>query len=168
MEKSLIVRDVMFEDFKTIQEIYAAHVLHGVATFEEHPPSEEEMYSRYQRIAADGLPYLVAEQNEVILGYCYAAPYRPRSAYRFTVENSIYIREGMMGRGVGTQLLSSLITHCEKGSWQQMLATISLHDNSASLKLHRRMGFEHVGMLKAVGFKHGQWLDTVFMQRALK
>ncbi len=168
MEKGLSIRNVESGDIKAIQEIYAAHVLHGVASFEEVPPSEEEMDSRYQQITAEGFPYLVAEQDGIIVGYCYAAPYRARSAYRFTVENSIYIREGMTGRGVGALLLGSLINCCEKGPWQQMVAVIAQGDNSASLNLHRRMGFEQVGILKAVGFKHGQWLDTIFMQRALK
>lgn len=161
------VRDAQEADMPALQRIYARHVLSGLATFEETAPSIEEMAAR-RRAALDlGLPYLVAEAEGAILGYCYAAPYRSRPAYRYAIEDSIYVADGLGGKGVGTVLLSALIVRCEAGPWRQMLAVIGDSGNLASIGLHRRFGFEMIGALRAVGFKFGQWADTPIMQRAL-
>jgi L-amino acid N-acyltransferase YncA len=150
-----------------VQRIYAHHVLTGVATFEETPPDLQEIIAR-RRAALDlGLPYLVAEAGDRILGYCYATPYRARPAYRFTIEDSVHVAEGFTGRGLGVALLSALIARCEAGPWRQMVAVIGDSGNLGSIALHRRLGFEMIGVLRSVGFKFGRWVDTPLMQRAL-
>lgn len=162
-----IVRDAREGDVAAIQAIYAHHVLHGLATFEEVPPSIEELRGRLARAVAQGLPYLVAELGGRVVGYCYATSYRPRPAYRYTIEDSIYIADGLGGRGIGAALLGALITRCEAGPWRQMIAIIGGSGNAASIALHRRLGFQRIGTLPAVGFKLGRWVDSVVMQRAL-
>lgn len=164
---SLRVRDATHKDFVTIQGIYAHHVLHAAATFEEVPPTVTEMQTRYESVLALGAPYLVAELDGQVVGYCYASLYRPRAAYRYTIEDSIYLAKGAHGKGAGKALLSALIARCEQGPWRQMIAVIAGSDNAASIGLHRSMGFEHVGTQAATGFKFGQWIDVIFMQRAL-
>lgn len=164
---AILIRDATEADMAAIQAIYAHHVLTGVATFEETPPSVEEMIARRAAVLTLGLPYLAAEMGDGIVGYSYATGYRPRPAYRHTIENSVYVAEGMGGRGVGGALLAALIGACERGPWRQMLAVIGDAGNAASIALHRRHGFRHVGQLASVGFKHGRWVDTVLMQRAL-
>lgn len=162
------VRDAADADLPAIQFIYAHHVLHGLASFEEVPPGVDELRTRMATVRAAGLPYLVAEVDGAVAGYAYATLYRPRSAYRHTVEDSVYVAQGMAGRGIGVALLSALITRCEAGPWRQMMATIGQGDgNAGSIALHARMGFTRIGALRSVGFKHGQWLDTVLMQRPL-
>lgn len=161
------VRDSSDGDLPAIQAIYAPHVLHGRASFEETPPTVDEMRSRRAAVLACGLPYLVAEIDGQVLGYCYATPYRPRPAYRFTVEDSVYIAQGQGGRGIGLALMQLLIRRCEAGPWRQMLANIGHSGNAGSLALHRKLGFETVGTLRSVGFKLGEWTDTVLMQRSL-
>ena len=162
------VRDAADADLPAIQFIYAHHVLHGLASFEEVPPGVDELRTRLATVRAAGLPYLVAEVDGAVAGYAYATLYRPRSAYRHTVEDSVYVAQGMAGRGIGAALLSALITRCEAGPWRQMMATIGQGDgNRGSIALHTRMGFTRIGALRSVGFKHGQWLDTVLMQRPL-
>lgn len=162
------VRDAADADLPAIQFIYAHHVLHGLASFEEVPPGVDELRTRLATVRAAGLPYLVAEVDGAVAGYAYATLYRPRSAYRHTVEDSVYVAQGMAGRGIGVALLSALITRCEAGPWRQMMATIGQGDgNRGSIALHTRMGFTRIGALRSVGFKHGQWLDTVLMQRPL-
>ncbi|MFT4183277.1 MAG: GNAT family N-acetyltransferase [Rhizobium sp.] len=162
-----IVRDASEADMKAICDIYAHHVLYGLATFEEVPPSVEELRSRRANVLAMGLPYLLAELNGEIVGYSYATAYRPRPAYRFTIEDSVYVADGFGGRGIGSALLAELIARCEKGPWRQMLAVVGNSGNAGSLGLHRSMGFEPVGTLRSVGFKLGRWVDTVLMQRML-
>lgn len=162
------VRDAVDTDLGAIQAIYAHHVLHGLASFEEVPPGVDELRARHAAVRAAGLPYLVAEVDGVVAGYAYATLYRPRSAYRHTVEDSVYVAQGMAGRGIGAALLAALIARCEAGPWRQMLATIGQGDgNVGSIALHECMGFTRIGALRSVGFKHGQWLDTVLMQRPL-
>lgn len=162
------VRDAADADLPAIQFIYAHHVLYGLASFEEVPPGVDELRTRMATVRAAGLPYLVAEVDGAVAGYAYATLYRPRSAYRHTVEDSVYVAQGMAGRGIGVALLSALITRCEAGPWRQMMATIGQGDgNRGSIALHTRMGFTRIGALRSVGFKHGQWLDTVLMQRPL-
>jgi L-amino acid N-acyltransferase YncA len=164
---SILVRDAREADTASIQKIYAHSVLNGVATFEEVPPTLEDMCSRREIIQGAGLPYLVAELQGDIVGYVYATVYRPRPAYRHTVEDSVYVAEEFQSKGVGRALLSTLIERCEAGDWRQMIAVIGGGHNMGSIALHSRLGFQQVGTLKAVGFKLGQWVDTVLMQRAL-
>jgi L-amino acid N-acyltransferase YncA len=162
------IRAITEADIPAIRRIYAHHVEHGIATFELTPPSQEEMLSRYHRIHAEGMPYLAAcEEDGQLLGYCYASTYRPRPAYRFTVEDSIYLSPDHQGRGIGRQLLQALISHCEAGPWRQMVAVISGEGSEASVALHEKLGFVHSGNLRTVGFKHDRWIDTILMQRTL-
>lgn len=163
----VVVRDTEEADFPAIYEIYAREVLNGLATFEEVPPPINELLRRRAEILAFGLPYLTAELNGQVVGYSYAAPFRPRIAYRFTVENSVYVAEGMQGNGIGVALLAELITRCETGPWRQMIAVIGDADNVGSIALHRKLGFRHSGTLDSTGYKLGRWVDTVLMQRAL-
>ena len=162
-----IVRDTRDVDMPAIQAIYAEQVLRGLASFEETPPSVTEMLARRRAILDLGLPYLSAVLNGRVVGYSYAGPYRPRPAYRGTVENSVYVADGMRGRGVGRALLSALIARCEAGPWRQMVAVIGDSGNRGSIALHERQGFRPVGTLEGVGFKHGRAVDTVLMQRTL-
>ena len=163
----ILVRDAAAADMPAIQAIYAHHVLHGLATFEEVPPPVAEMAERRAAVLQAGLPYLSAEIDGAVVGYAYATAYRPRPAYRHTIEDSIYVAHGLGGRGIGSALLQALIARCELGAWRQMLAVIGNSGNTGSIALHRRLGFESTGTLHAVGFKLGRWVDTVLMQRAL-
>jgi phosphinothricin acetyltransferase len=164
---TILVRDANETDMSAVTNIYARHVLHGLASFEEVPPPLDEMKSRRAGVLKLGLPYLVAELDGCVVGYSYATFYRARPAYRYTVEDSVYVEDGLNGRGIGTALLAELITRCERGPWRQMLAVIGDSGNAASIGLHRRLGFTPAGKLTAVGFKFGRWVDSVFMQRAL-
>jgi L-amino acid N-acyltransferase YncA/uncharacterized protein YjiS (DUF1127 family) len=166
-QHQLTIRNAGEADMGRVQEIYAHHVLHGLATFEEVPPNTDEMLSRRASVLAMGLPYLVAEREGRVIGYSYATAYRPRAAYRFSIEDSVYLADGLGGQGVGTALLGELINRCEQGPWRQMLAVIGNRGNAGSIALHRRLGFRTVGTFEAVGFKLGRWVDTVLMQRAL-
>ncbi|MCC8981969.1 GNAT family N-acetyltransferase [Bradyrhizobium acaciae] len=163
----VVVRDATDGDMADVQGIYAHHVLNGLATFEEVPPTVDEMRSRRNAVLAAGLPYLVAELDGRVAGYCYATSYRPRPAYRHTIEDSVYVADGLHGRGIGVALLQELIARAEAGPWRQMLAVIGNSGNAGSIALHRRMGFQPAGTLNSVGFKLGQWVDTVLMQRPL-
>ncbi|KQO14359.1 GCN5 family acetyltransferase [Acidovorax sp. Leaf76] len=155
-------------DLPAIQALYAHHVLHGLASFEEVPPGVDDLRARHAAVLAAGLPYLVAELEGQVVGFAYATPYRARSAYRHTVEDSVYVAPGLAGRGIGAALLGAVIRQCEPGPWRQMLAVVGQGDeNAGSLALHARMGFERIGALRSVGFKKGRWLDTVLMQRPL-
>ena len=154
-------------DFETITAIYAHHVRTGTATFEIEPPDAAEMQRRWREITARSLPYLVAIAHAQIVGYAYAGPYRPRPAYRFTVEDSIYIEENARGRGIGRALLERLIEDSERAGARQMIAVIGDAGNTASIRVHAALGFTHIGMLKSVGNKFSRWLDVVLMQRAL-
>ncbi|WP_236024642.1 GNAT family N-acetyltransferase [Arenibaculum pallidiluteum] len=164
---SIVVRDAAEADMPAIQAIYAHHVLHGLATFEEVPPTVEELATRRASVIASGLPYLVAEAEGRIAGYSYASAYRLRPAYRHTIEDSVYVADGLGGRGIGSALLQALVDRCEAGPWRQMLAVIGNSGNAASIALHRRLGFRPAGTLSSVGFKLGRWVDTVLMQRPL-
>jgi L-amino acid N-acyltransferase YncA len=150
-----------------IHAIYGFHVIHGLASFEEEPPSVDELNRRRADVLDRGLPYLVAEMGGGVLGYSYAAPYRSRPAYRFTVENSVYVDHNLRRRGVGSSLLCALIARCIERECRQMIAVIGDRENMASIALHERLGFIRVGTLCAVGFKFGRWVDSVLMQRAL-
>jgi phosphinothricin acetyltransferase len=163
----VILREATADDAPGVAGIYASHVLHGFGTFEETPPSAEEMAQRLAEVRARGLPWLVAEDGGVLLGYAYASPYRLRSAYRFTVEDSVYVAAKSQGRGVGRALLAELIARCEALGLRQMLAVIGDSANAPSIALHRAAGFELRGTAVGVGYKAGRWVDIVWMQRAL-
>lgn len=165
--QDVIIRDATASDIGAIQNIYAFYVLNGLATFEEIPPSVDEMIARRAAVTSAGLPYLMAELDRKVVGYAYATSYRPRPAYRNTIEDSVYVADGLGGRGIGKALLEALISRCEAGPWRQMLAVIGNSENLGSIALHGRMGFQPIGTLKSVGFKLGQWVDTVLMQRTL-
>jgi L-amino acid N-acyltransferase YncA len=164
---SVQVRDADPADIPALQRIYAHHVLTGFASFEETPPSVDEMARRHAAALAGGYPYLAAEIDGAIVGYAYAGPYRTRPAYRHTIEDSVYVAHDFAGRGIGRALLVALIARCEAGPWRQMIAVIGDSGNSASIGLHESLGFRHAGTLQAVGFKLGRWVDSVLMQREL-
>jgi phosphinothricin acetyltransferase len=161
------IRPSRVGDVAGIQAIYARHVLHGLATFVEVPPDVAEMARRREDVVGRGLPYLVATAEGRVLGYAYAAPFRARSAYRFTVEDSIYLDPEATGRGIGGRLLARLIEDCTALGARQLLAVIGDSDNAASIAVHARAGFRDAGTFRAVGFKFGRWVDTVQMQRPL-
>jgi phosphinothricin acetyltransferase len=165
--QAVIVRDARDQDMAAIQAIYAYEVLDGSASFEEVPPTTDAMLARRAAVLELGLPYLAAELEGRVVGYSYATAYRPRPAYRYTIEDSVYVARGMQGRGIGRALLASLIARCERGPWRQMIAVIGDSGNAGSIALHRQQGFRLVGTFEAVGFKLGRWVDTVHMQRAL-
>jgi len=165
--RETVIRDATEVDMAEVQRIYAHHVLNGLATFEEVPPSLDEMLGRRAAVLAAGLPYLVADVDGCVAGYSYATSYRPRPAYRHTIEDSVYVSEALRGRRIGAALLQALIERTEAGPWRQMIAVIGNSGNAGSIALHRGMGFEMVGTLRSVGFKLGQWVDTVLMQRSL-
>jgi phosphinothricin acetyltransferase len=155
------------EDVPAIHSIYTHHVLHGLASFEEEPPSVEELGRRFRDVTQRGLPYLVAEYGLELAGNGYCAPYRARSAYRYAVEDSIYIRHDMTGRGVGRRLLDELIRRSEGLGYRQIIAVIGDSANAPSIGVHAACGFLRVGTLRSVGFKFGRWVDSVYMQRPL-
>jgi len=161
------LRPATATDLPAIHAIYARHVLHGLASFEEVPPSVDEMRRRWDEVTARGLPYLVACEGGEVLGYGYCTPYRPRSAYRFTLEDSIYVREGMGRKGIGRALLSELVARCEALGYRQMIAVIGDSANAGSIRLHAALGFLHAGTLRSSGYKFGRWVDSVLMQRPL-
>lgn len=164
-QEKILVRSSTDVDIPAIAEIYGHHVRHGVASFEIEPPDPEEISRRRSAVLEHGLPWLVAEAIDGVVGYAYASPYRPRAAYRFTVEDSIYIHPAHLGKGIGKLLLPEVIKHCQQGGARQIVAVISDTDSPASIRLHARFGFRQVGVLQAVGFKFGRWLDTILMQR---
>jgi phosphinothricin acetyltransferase len=161
------IRPATNTDIPAIAAIYAHHVRHGRASFETEPPDEAEMRRRHAAITEGGYPYLAAIRDDVLLGYAYASAYRPRAAYRDTVENSVYLRAEEAGRGTGSALLAALIEACAARGFRQMVAVVGDSANTASVRLHQRHGFHLVGTFRSVGFKHGQWLDTVLLQREL-
>ena len=163
----IIIRDAAEADLPAVQVIYARHVLHGLASFEEVPPGTAELAARRAAVLAQGLPYLAAEIEGRLVGYAYAGAYRPRPAYRHTIEDSVYVADGQAGRGIGRALLAGLIQRCEAGPWRQMVAVIGDSGNTASIALHEALGFSRVGTFRSIGFKFGRWVDTVLMQRAL-
>lgn len=164
---SAVLRPASQNDAEALHAIYAHHVRHGLASFELEPPGVDEMRQRIARILGDGFPYLVAESDGRILGYAYASWFRTRPAYRFTVEDSVYLAPDATGRGIGRQLLTELIARCEALGFRQMIAVIGDSANAASIGVHRACGFGSMAVLQATGFKFGRWVDTVLMQRAL-
>ena len=164
---SVIIRAAAASDLTAVTHIYAHHVNHGTATFETEAPDEREMTRRWGEVSERGLPWLVADDNGEIVGYAYAGIYRPRFAYRYTVEDSIYVHADRLGAGIGRLLMPALIAAAEASGIRQMIAVIGDSGNHASIGLHRRFGFHDAGLLKNVGFKFERWLDTVFLQRSL-
>jgi phosphinothricin acetyltransferase len=163
----LLVRPSTPADLGALRDIYALAVTQGTGTFELEVPDLAEMARRRDDVLAKGLPWLVAEQHTRVLGYTYANHFRPRPAYRFSVEDSVYLHPDAQGRGVGRALLAELVARCQAAGARQMLAVIGDGANQGSIGLHRALGFEHCGLLQAVGWKFGRWLDVVLMQRAL-
>ena len=162
-----VIRPSRDDDVAAIAAIYGHHVLHGLASFEEVPPPVAEISRRRAAVLEHGLPYMVAEREGRIIGYCYAGLFRPRIGYRFTLEDSIYIDAAEVGRGVGRGLLSVLLERCTDLGYRQMVAVIGGRETVASIRLHEALGFAHIGVLPSVGFKFGRWVDIVIMQRAL-
>lgn len=163
----MLIRPSRADDLPALTAIYAHHVLHGTGTFELDAPDEAEMGRRHADITGKGLPWLVAEDGGQVLGYAYANHFRPRRAYRFCLEDSIYLAPQAQGRGLGKLLLAELIARCEALGARQMLAVIGDAANAASIGVHQALGFEHTGVLKSAGWKFDRWLDVVLMQRAL-
>jgi phosphinothricin acetyltransferase len=168
------VRDARRDDLAGIREIYAHHVLHGLASFEETPPDLAEVTRRFEATLAHGLPYLAAEAEvagpgaePALRGYAYAGPYRLRPAYRYSVENSLYVAPGLEGQGIGRALLEELIRRCTALGFRQMIAVIGDSGHLPSIKFHESLGFTQAGHLHSVGFKFGHWVDSVILQRQL-
>ncbi|MDX2142621.1 MAG: GNAT family N-acetyltransferase [Rhodospirillaceae bacterium] len=161
------IRPATEEDLPAIQEIYAHYVLTSTSSFEEEAPTVAEMTARWQKLEVQRMPYFVAMVGKRIAGYAYGGPFRERSAYRYTIEDSIYIAPDMMGRGIGNALMSALIDRCIALGYRQMIAVIGDSANAASIALHSRHGFAVIGALRSSGYKFGKWSDAVLMQRAL-
>jgi L-amino acid N-acyltransferase YncA len=167
MSSRIEIRASKDSDVAAITEIYAHHVLHGAGSFEIEPPGLEEMARRRSEIVRRNLPYLVAVTGNAVVGYAYAALYRTRVAYRFTLEDSVYIHPAHLGSGVGAALLRELISACKEWGCRQLVAVIGDSENTASIRVHEKLGFQHAGVLRGVGFKFDRWIDTVFMQLSL-
>jgi phosphinothricin acetyltransferase len=163
----VIVRAAEPADAAALSAIYGHHVLHGFGTFEETPPDAAEMERRRRAIADQGLPYLVAEADGRVLGFAYASPFRPRPAYRYTLEDTVYVAQDAVGRGVGRAVLSAVIAACEALGARQLVAVIGDSGNAGSIGLHTALGFQHAGVGRSFGFKHGRWVDVVWMQKPL-
>lgn len=165
---SIIIRPATAGDLDRITDIYADAVAHGTASYELEPPGRAEMGTRFDTLKAGGFPYLAAEKDGAVLGYAYAGAFRPRPAYRFIVEDSVYVAPEAKGQGVGLKLMQSLIEACRAAGFRQIVAVIGDgRPDSASVRLHEKLGFRHSGRLEGSGYKHGRWLDTVFMQISL-
>jgi L-amino acid N-acyltransferase YncA len=164
---AVTVRPTSPDDLGVISDIYAHHVRTGVATFELTPPDAAEWLLRFDAVTSPGLPFLTATLDGEIVGYAYCAPWKTRPAYRYTVEDSVYVAPHVVGRGVGGRLLDALLADCASGGIREVIAVIVDADDTASLALHRNRGFVDAGRLRSVGYKHGRWLDTVLLQRSL-
>ena len=163
----MIIRPAALSDLPEIQAIYAHHVLHGTGTFEEVPPSVEDMVLRHDSVLARGWCWLVAADPTGVLGYAYYTQIRERSAYRYCAENAVYVRDDVRGQGVGKALVARLIEEATGRGFRQMIAVIGDSENVGSIGVHASLGFRHVGTLRSVGCKFGRWLDAVYMQRGL-
>jgi L-amino acid N-acyltransferase YncA len=165
--QKIIIRPAVPGDIATITRIYADAVLNGTASFEVEPPDEAEMLRRQTALLNNGYPYFAAEIGDVVAGYAYAGPYRTRPAYKWSIEDSVYVAPDMHRKGIGALLLRALVAASAQRGYRQMIAVIGDSAQIGSIALHERAGFSHIGTLRSVGFKHGKWLDTVLMQRAL-
>ncbi len=162
-----VIRSAVLADLPAIAAIYRLEVLGGTATYETEPPDEAEFARRLNAVLAAGLPWLVANCDDRVVGYAYAGPFRPRASYRWSVENSVYVAADVKGRGIGSALLARLIREATAGGFRQMVAVIGDNTNAASIQLHTSHGFTPVGVHRAIAFKQGRWLDSLHMQRAL-
>ncbi len=162
-----LVREAVEADMAAVQALYALHVRHGLASFEIEPPDVAELTARWRAAVERGLPYRVIEADGAIQGFAYAAPYRARAGYRYTVEDSVYVAMDAMGRGHGRKLLAAVIEASAAAGMRQMIAVIGDSANAASIGLHGKLGFRHAGTLVAAGYKMGRWIDSVLMQRTL-
>lgn len=163
----ITIRDATIDDVPAIARIYGHWVLHGTSSFELEAPDEAEMRRRFETLKAGGFPYLVAEAGGRVIGYAYAGPYRPRPAYRYTLEDSIYLDPDVRGRGVSRRLLQALIDRCRADGYRNLMAVIGDSGNEASIGVHTALGFRHVGTARNIGFKFDRWLDVVTMQLVL-
>lgn len=163
----MLLRNATDADLPEIQAIYAHWVIHGTGSFELDPPTVDEIGKRRSDVLSKGLPYLVAEEAGVVRAFAYANWFRPRPAYRFSVENSVYVHPDTRRSGVARLLMAELMTRCEQAGARQMVAVIGDSANTGSIGLHTAMGFRHIGTLQSTGWKFDRWLDTVFMQRQL-
>jgi L-amino acid N-acyltransferase YncA len=164
----MIIRSAALADIADITVIYEHAVLHGAGTYELDPPSEAEMVRRYKHLTDHGFPWLVSEDNGVIMAYAYASPFRTRPAYRWSIEDSVYVAPEAKGKGIGKAILQRLIELCQTQGYHQMLAVIGDgKGNKGSVALHESLGFDHCGIITGSGFKFGQWIDTVIMQKQL-
>lgn len=161
------IRPALESDMPAVQEIYAYYVSKTTSSFEDDPPTVAEMTARWQRIVARGMPFIVAVRGSRVVGYAYAGPFRERSAYRYTCEDSIYVAHDVVGRDIGHALMTNLIAKCEAYGFRQMIAVIGDSANASSLAIHSRHGFYVIGALSSVGYKFGRWSDAVYMQRSL-
>jgi len=168
MTGAISIRPAAEQDLETITAIYADAVENGTASYELQPPDCAEMIRRWRALTDQGFPYIVAERDGRVTGYAYAGPYRPRPAYRFTVENAVYVAAGERRSGIGRRLLQAIIDECERKEFRQMMAVIGDGTNhAASVGLHAALGFRQVGVIEGSGYKHRRWLDTILMQRQL-
>ena len=165
--QKVIIRAALPGDIGAITRIYADAVRNGTASFEIEPPDEAEMLRRQTALLNNGYPYFTAEIESVVAGHAYAGPYRARPAYKWSVEDSVYVAPDMHRKGIGALLLRALVAASAQRGYRQMIAVIGDSAQIGSIALHERAGFRHIGTLRSVGFKHGRWLDTVLMQRAL-
>ena len=166
-QTNLIIDDAVISDLPAITGIYADAVKYGTASFELTPPGKEEMRRRFDKLKSGSFPYLVCRIDSIVAGYAYAGPFHNRPGYKWSVENTVYIDPHFQKQGVGTQLLDQLIQHCTNAKYRQMIAVIGDSANNGSIRLHENAGFHHIGIIKNVGRKHGIWLDSVLMQKAL-
>lgn len=167
MSSDVVIRPSTASDIPAITEIYRQHVLNGTGSFEMLPPDEEEITQRWEKVTRRGCPWLVAERDGSVLGYAYAGPFHAREAYKFTVEDSIYVRSEAFRQGLGRMLLERLIDECRKAGYKQIIALIGDSRNTGSIRVHETCGFRHAGVLKNVGVKFDDWLDVVLMQLEL-
>jgi len=167
MDEGMILRAATADDAEALAAIYGDACLHGPGTFEEIPPDAAEMAARRAAVVARGLPYHVAELDGRVAAYAYASPFRPRTGYRYTAEDSVYVAPWAKGRGLGKALLTRVIADCEQLGLRQLMAVIGGSENAASIALHRSLGFEVQGVIKGVGFKLGRWMDIVMMTKPL-
>jgi phosphinothricin acetyltransferase len=164
---AMLIRSAISADLPEIQAIYAHHVLHGTGSFEEVPPPVEEITERWEKVTSHGWAWLVAVDSTGVTGYGYYSQYRDRSAYRYSAEDSVYVREDVRGQGVGKALVSALVAAATEAGFRQMIAVIGDSENIGSIGMHTSLGFRKVGVLASSGLKFGRWIDTVHMQRAL-
>ena len=164
---ALLIRPSTAADLPAVTAIYGWNVLNGTGTFELDPPDQAEMLRRHDDVLSKGLPWLVAQRDGAVLGYAYANHFRPRKAYRFCLEDSVYLAPEAQGQNLGRLLLAELLSRSEAAGARQMLAVIGDSANLGSIGVHRTLGFEHIGMMKAAGWKFDRWLDVVIMQKAL-